>query len=137
MQITSVQNPLSDNTFVSVAGQDLAINRVVIIDTDSWAYYVDPTNMDHELKVVGLTMRASAIYNNCIIRTRGKVFDASWTWQTSLPVYVSTLGQLTQDIPTVGFVRQIGMAIDINSIFIDIKDSTTDMITLLKKYAWI
>lgn len=99
---------LSQTTLDYVAGDDLGGHRLITTDPFGLAIYADQSNLDHTNKVVGLTMNAADLGASVTVLIEGPITEPSWNWDTNLPVFLSTSGQMTQTPPTSGFSLIIG-----------------------------
>lgn len=103
------------------AGESLGGHRVVISNLGS-LYYASATNVTHRNKVVGLTTSAVSSGQTAIYLKDGLITEPSWTWNTSLPVYLADNGLLTQSpINTTGFMMIVGTPASTTSLYVSLK----------------
>ena len=102
----------------AVAGEALGGHRVVISSAGA-LYYASSTNLAHKNRVIGLTLGAVTIGAVASYLKEGLITEPSWTWNTSLPVYLADNGLLTQTpVNTTGFVMIVGMPASSTSLYI-------------------
>ena len=108
-------------SLIGVAGVALGGHRVVI-ESLGGLYYADTTNTAHTNRVVGLTINACNLGQSVAYIKEGLVAEPSWAWNTSLPVWLSTNGLLTQaPSNTTGFTMLIGNPITSTSLYVSLK----------------
>lgn len=103
------------------AGENLGGHRV-IIESLGYHYYASATNPAHVNRVVGLSV--GAVSNGSIVNyiKEGIITEPSWTWNTSLPVWLGDNGLLTQTpINTTGFTMIIGHPVTSTSLYVSLK----------------
>jgi hypothetical protein len=96
-------------------------SRVVIINNAGKIEYANSENPDHINKIIGITKFAANANEIIRIQDSGFFEDSSWNWVIGKRLYASTNGIMTQTIPSSGFIQEIGIAISIKKIIIDIK----------------
>lgn len=108
-------------SLIGVAGENLGGHRVVVESLGS-LYYADTTNLAHTNRVVGLTMNSSTTGQSITYVKDGLITEPSWTWNTALPVWLSTNGLLTQaPANTTGFTMIIGNPVTSTSLYVSLK----------------
>jgi len=105
-------------SYVYEAGETIGGHRVVIIDNNI-AYYADCTNLSHINKPIGISNNASAEGGNITVVFYGEMEEASWNWDITKPIWISTNGLLTQTTPVTGFLCIIAFPVTATKIFID------------------
>ena len=100
---------------------DIGGNRA-ITSSNSYAAYAD--NTDETTYCVGLSMGAISSGADVTLQSGGKMTVSGAGWTESLPVFVSTNGTLTQSAPVTGYVQQVGMAFDSETLIIEINEPT-------------
>ncbi len=107
-----------------LAGETLGRNRMVVIDDNTKAVYADSTDPTHADRVFGMTLNAAAIDDSVNIRKNGIVENAGWSWTLANPrIFLSTSGNLTQTVPTTGFVCVVGQAVSATKLLLNIRPS--------------
>lgn len=112
-ELTTIVNTTSSSSgsnITLVAGETIGGNRVVGVQADGKAYYVNQSNATCR-DAIGLTTGAANIGMPVVIQTDGILTEPSWTWAASLPIWLANTGQLTQALPTTGYLFQIGTPI--------------------------
>ena len=100
---------------------DIGGNRA-ITSSNSYAAYAD--NTDETTYCVGLSMGAVSSGADVTLQSGGKMVVSGVGWTESLPVFVSTNGTLTQIVPVTGYVQQVGIAFDSETLIIEISEPT-------------
>ena len=101
------------------ASRDIGGHRVCI-STELGVDYADNTTPDHINRVVGISNNSAITGDLVTIISEGEISGLSGL-SVGLSVYVSTNGEITQIVPTTGFIQKIGIAISSNSILINIQ----------------
>lgn len=91
----------------------------VIAYTSNGVAYADNTNLTHIGSVLGFTRTSCSANSNTSIQTFG-FLNGFYGLNSGLPVYLSTNGDLTQTVPTTGFVNNLGIAISSTELNINI-----------------
>lgn len=82
--------------------------------------YADSRYISDVNTVIGITESAYTIGDLVQIRLSGEITEPSWSFNIG-PVYLGNNGLLTQVVPNVGFIQQVGIATGTNTILINIK----------------
>ena len=105
--------------YSTIASGALSAHKFVIA-TDVGIAYADRTSLTHQDRILGMTVTSAAGSGDPIdIVTKGKVSDPSLSF-TSGAVYLDTAGGYTQVRPTSGLWVIVGVAIDANTLDINI-----------------
>jgi hypothetical protein len=96
----------------------LSGNKVIAYTANGVAY-ADNTNLTHIGSVLGFTRTSCSANSNTSIQTFG-FLNGFYGLNSGLPVYLSTNGDLTQTVPTTGFVNNLGIAISSTELNINI-----------------
>ncbi len=103
-------------------GEDIEAYRAVTIINGQ----LFKASVDDPLKynVVGIIQDSGLAGESKIVQTGGTVNNTNWAWIASSQnrIYLSTDGQLTQVIPTIDVLVEIGYPIDSTSIVLDIEE---------------
>ena len=91
-----------------IASIDLGGHRVVK-STDNGCAYADSSDISDIGKVLGITSSAYSSGSLATIHTSSEIIEPSWNF-TPGAVYLGSNGLLTQIVPSVGFIQQIGVA---------------------------
>ena len=110
----------NSNTFdVSVtAGADLGGHRVVYF-SEAGIVYASASFLDAQA-LLGVTLHAALSGASVLVRLFGSLSDPSWNWYSG-PVYLGENGHITQIVPTIGFVQEIGSVINPKTIAVRIQ----------------
>lgn len=106
------------SSFTLTAGEQLGGHRAVRVHTDSKAYYADNTTPLSLHSVVGITSGAASSDDVVTVVTSGRMSEPSWTWTLNAPIFLSTMGLLTQTPPTSGIQRIVGIPFSATELFI-------------------
>lgn len=104
--IIAVENSLR---IVKIAGENLGGHRAVYINGGN-AFYADNTIPSNSDLVAGITLSSASLGEQVIIQREGEIEEGSWNWTSAQKIYLSTLGQITQTIPTTGAIVELGVA---------------------------
>ena len=96
-------------TISVVAGEAINGQRAVYIANDGRAYLADKTQAACR-QTVGLSAGAAAIGALMTIQTDGIYTEPTWAWGLG-PVWITTAGQLSQTVPTVDYLMQVGVPV--------------------------
>lgn len=102
------------------AGEVLGGHRIVRLNADGEAIYADCETVADASVVLGMTVGAADSGADVDIQTEGELIEPSWDWNPDLPIFLSTMGQLTQSEPVTGFVLQVAIPTGIDRAFIRI-----------------
>ena len=111
-------NSGASSSYIYTAGEILGGHRAIIID-NNLAYYADCTNLSHINKPIGISSNASISGGNVTVVFYGEMEEASWNWDITKPIWISTNGLLTQTTPVTGFLCIIAFPVTATKIFID------------------
>lgn len=84
----------------------------------------DSSNPAHEDHIIGVTDGAIAFtaahptYGD--VTTGGALFNKDWTWTTGGPIYLNGT-TLSQTPPGVGFVQQVGWAMNAQTMLVNVR----------------
>ena len=93
-------------------------HRAVVITGVDQVMYADHDTLSDLGKPVWLNLGSAGVGGLVELAWFGTVVESSWSW-TLGPVYVGTNGLLTQTPPTTGYQRQIGAAVDTDTLWLD------------------
>lgn len=121
-QSVSISNTynIDNSTFIGVANVDLGGHRVVVV-FDGNVDYADKDNPEHPHIVSGITTGAVNIDDDVLVTISGDVEEISWTWELNKPIFLGNNGQMTQIVPSTGFLLQIGYPVSATKMIVDIK----------------
>lgn len=105
--------------YSAIASGALSAHKFVIVNSIG-IVYADKNSLTHQDKILGMTVTSAAGTGDSIdIVTKGKVSDPSLSFVPGA-VYLDTAGGYTQVKPTSGLWVIVGVAIDANTIDINI-----------------
>ena len=99
-------------------------HRVVIREGDS-ASYATNENLQHGMKVLGITENASDAGGTLSVIRSGKVSEPTWSFDVSKPVFLGVNGLLTQVPPTfpeAAFSLIVGFPLSATEIFVSLRE---------------
>ena len=83
--------------------------------------YADCTNPDHGSSIAGISLQAVVDGDVVQAQPGGEIYESGWDWIVGQPVYLGTLGQLTQTPPVAGILVEIGRPITATRLLVDIQ----------------
>lgn len=120
MQNTEIHTPAGSthNHLISVvASVAIGGHRVITMSGE----YADCDNPAHGSAIAGVTLQAVSAGQPLDAQYLGEMEELSWHWTLNQPVYLGTLGQLTQIPPETGILIEIGRPITATKLLIDIQ----------------
>ena len=114
--------PAGVSSLVLEASGTIGGHRAVIVNSLGQAEYADSTDMSHVGLVAGVTTNAAITGGDLTVADNIAVTEQSWNWTPNAPIFLSTLGQITQTPPTVGFSQILGVALTATSAFIRLRE---------------
>ncbi|MEO5341106.1 MAG: hypothetical protein H7837_11430 [Magnetococcus sp. MYC-9] len=113
-------NSVADSSFV--AGVTVGGERFVALTDDGTIVHADASNMDHALRLCGLTMHSGTAGEPVQVRRLGLVEYQGWSWDPGRPaIFLGSNGLLTQTMPTSGFSCVVGHCESPTKLFIQIQ----------------
>ncbi len=109
-------------TTTATAGETISALRAVLVDNDT-AYIVHGGDPAYADRCIGIATTAAAQGQQIEIQLEGLLTDASFSFQAAKPVYVDSLGRLTQAVPTSGYAQIVGYPTDSQTLKIEIQPS--------------
>lgn len=99
----------------------LSALRVVCLNDSNALILADSSTLSHAFRLVGL-LQVALNSGTATPLVRGIVSDASWSWDTSKPIWLGTAGFLTQTPPLTGFQVQVATPLTTNTIHFEIQE---------------
>lgn len=93
------------------AGATLSANKVVRPDAAGKMIYADKDTLADMYKIVGITITSIIEDATGYIIIEGQVDNDTWSWTIGNPIYLGNTGDLTQTVPTTGFLMVVGRAV--------------------------
>jgi hypothetical protein len=109
------------------AGASIGGHRVVILEGGS-ASYATNENLQHGMKVLGLTENAAEPGGTLSVVRSGRLSEASWDFDVTKPVFLGVNGLLTQTAPTypsAAFSLIVGFPTSATEIFVSLREPLT------------
>lgn len=107
---------------INNTGTTIAANKVVALlgydETENLPEIVlaDRTDNTQINCVFGLTSNAVDDADTVKVIVEGTIYNNTWSYDTSKPLFLDTNGNITQTSPTSGFVIVLGKVVDVSSI---------------------
>lgn len=117
--------PSGGSTFSADAATALGGHRAVILNEDNELEYASCTDLTHIDRVIGITYGAADQGQPAQVIGQGLMEESSWNWDTSLPVYLSSNGTLTQVqplAPAAKFSLVVGFPTSSTSLFVKFRE---------------
>lgn len=109
----------SGDAFVLTAASTLSGHRALAINGDGQAIYAQHTDAT-ALAVQGLSAQSGIVGEDLVVSQSGPLAWPAGDLTPGLPLFLTTDGQLAHTPPTTGWLRQIAVAVDADTISIDI-----------------
>lgn len=106
-----------DATRVLRADTNLSGHRVVKPLPSGDVAYADHTELGDATSPLWLTLGAAVAGDLVEVRLFGEVEEPSWSWTPGLPVFLGTVGLLTQTPPSTGLLVMVANAPTPTSVF--------------------
>ena len=120
---SAVQGPAgisgANATISYIAGVALGGHRGVVL-SDSTAIYADSTISSHANKLIGITASAVSSGSFANIQSSGELDGFSGLIVNAI-MYLQTTGIINSNLPTSGFIQQVGIATSATKILINIQ----------------
>lgn len=103
------------------AGEDISGHRIVYPSSETEVKYADKDVPEQASLIIGITTCAADEGAKIKVQTKGLLIEPSWNWQAGLPIFLGNNGMPTQDIPTTGFMLEVGVAVEPTSMYVFIR----------------
>lgn len=100
------------------AGETLVSHKLVMVGNDGKVYYADK---DTKPFCIGMTVTSALAGATAKILNKGKVILQGWNLIPGSRYYLNSNGSISNQIPTSGYILEIGEALDSNTLLLDIK----------------
>jgi hypothetical protein len=107
---------------VVTAGAILSANKAVVSGSNGRFIYADKDILSHMSCLFGVTTQSIDNLATGIVQTYGILSNNTWSWSLGNSIYLGSNGELTQVIPTTGFLLCVGFAVTATKMFIDLGD---------------
>jgi len=101
-----------------IAAEAIQQYRVVTTNTSGELIYADPTNPEHEYRILGITPQYIAAGHLGGVICSGELDDLTWNWSVTDPIYVGGQGILVQIPPIEGFLSIIAFPLSSTSLYV-------------------
>lgn len=106
-------------SYFITAGQNLSAGRAVMVDGGS-AYYFQPSNTAHHGRMCGVTRTSAVTGASVEVRPIGFIEDAALSFDPNKPLWVSTDGEIVDEINPVWLVIQkAGVSLENDKMVLD------------------
>ncbi len=92
-----------------IAGTVLSGHRVLVKSFNGKMVVADKDTPSHMHQVAGIALNSAIADSAVQVQSFGEVEEPTWNWSDG-PVYLGNAGQLTQTVPTTGYLLSIGTA---------------------------
>lgn len=110
---------VSQATEIVEAGQTMSALKPVAI-VDGVGYVASNTTPGHRGFGAGISISSASSGNSFTVQTFGRIQDASWNWDTSMPWVFFGNGVLTQTPPTSGWLQSVARVESSDTIFVQL-----------------
>lgn len=108
---TVAQTTYFENHDSIIAGAILSANKVIIANDSGQAVVADKDVDGDRSRVLGLTQSSASLGASVKYTISGIHTNDTWTWTMGMPVFLGNTGELTQTVPTTGFLMVIGFPV--------------------------
>lgn len=112
-----IKDPDSSKYYYVPANSALSALRVVKLGSNNKAVYASPIDTDLQL-VLGITTSAVNTDEIVTIINSGILSDNNWSWSPGQAIFLTNNGQLSTLMPSLGYILQIGTAINTTTILV-------------------
>lgn len=98
------------STITKKAQGAISGHRVVYSISQTHAAYANQSDYLQVRKIIGITTGAAADGDDVVIQDKGILIEPGWTWNEG-DIFAGSNGQLTQVMPTTGFLFRVGVAL--------------------------
>jgi hypothetical protein len=121
--VRGTQGPQGDpgNSAIYAAAAPVGGKKAVVVDLSGAVAYADCSVLSHARKVAGISLNAANTGDVVVVQTGGRLEEPGWDWDTELPIFLGTAGQLTQVPQLAGFSLIVGFPITNTAMFVDIR----------------
>jgi hypothetical protein len=113
--------PPGSDALVYVATSPIG-GHVVVAESAGGLAVADASNLDHMLRVVGVSTNAAGVGNDVNVQMRRAITHSGWAFTPGAPVFLGLAGALVPT-PPVGaqFSQVVGVALTSTSLFVAIQ----------------
>lgn len=112
---------VSDNTLIA-SGVISALKLVYGLNDGNEVALAESNTTFENAKVLGITKTSANNGDPLEVLTFGKISDASFNFVRGTALFLTTLGNLSNTPPTVGFIVPVGYSLGNNTVFIKIEE---------------
>ncbi len=116
-------DPFGRTTFIAISGEYIQAYKVVIIRSDGKVYINNPADISTYQRVVGFAAYSVASGLPVTVIASGNLTVPGWGLAKGSIYYTTSLGSISTIVPTSGISQQIGIALDSDTLSIDIKQA--------------
>ncbi|MBW4692205.1 MAG: hypothetical protein KME27_10610 [Lyngbya sp. HA4199-MV5] len=102
----------------------LSLHRLVALHNGQLVY-ADATDITQTEGAIGLTLNAVAAGGKPQFATSGLMQDTGWSWTVDQPVFVGSVGNLTQNplIVAPGYYQEVGVAVSATQLLLGLEEA--------------
>jgi len=109
-------------TYISKqANANISGGFVVQIVGTNLVDYADKDDSSSMNNVLGITTNAAIQGSQVNVQVGGELVEPTWSWTVGMPIYLGNAGQLTQTVPTTGFLLQVAIPTSSTSLIVGAK----------------
>lgn len=105
------------------ASTTISALKVVALNDNNKLVHASSDNLDIAHKVIGMLENAVIADEFTKVINFGFLFNNAWDWTLNKAIFLGINGQLTQNAPISGFIKQIAIPLTHNSIQIQIESA--------------
>ena len=118
MSVRLITQALQTGRFSWAAGEAISANRVLTVDAQGAAIYLDPSVSGYQV-VLGLAVTAAALGDAVTVARGDRVDDSAWSWAPNQPIWCGAGGVLTQTVPETGYLIKVAEPLTPTKIQVD------------------
>lgn len=97
--------------------------RAVMVNDDGELTYPSSSSVITAGRCIGVTRTGAGIGEDAEIIPAGAFSSILWNWNINQPVFIGIDGALTQNLPTTGYVQEVGTAYSSTGLIVNIKQA--------------
>ena len=111
----------SDIESIIVAGENLSALKVIYPSTAGKMFYASNDNTSCKSIIGGLNKYAILADGSGSCISYGVVSNNTWAWTLGKPIFLGLVGEMTQTVPTTGFLLVVARPITATKIMVKIE----------------
>ena len=119
IDFNTISGKLKDITSY-IAGENVEKYNVVKMNDDGKVVKASYLDLVDKERIVGIILDSGNMNDIINIQSFGRLSNDLWNWDTTKPIFLGDNGQITQDVPSSGFLLRLGNVISSDEILINI-----------------